>query len=561
MAIFDSSAPPRLPLRDLCEGERFERLDKLEAYYRGTCYDGRAYDWDGCFRGYGNDAPIAPGWYVPLAHRRPSARYDLGKVVTRALTSFVFGEGRHPTVDVAGDLEAEDFVRELVRESKLFVRMAEARNLGGAEGTAVLSWCVRDGRPRVSVQNAKHCKVLAWADEDELRPAAVLRAYSYEEPVYDPASKTTKRKTFWCVRFWNEQIERVYEPIPDDVAKEPFWPSWPSTETVHGFGFCPVYWIQNQPNAEDYDGDSDFEGALDLIDELNAVLSQATRGTKANTDPTLVVREDPVKMAQINKSGTLRKGSGAVIYATGGADYLELSGTAVESALATVKDLETRVLAICGVLRPDPEKLSGAAQSGKALEILYAPMLAVCSILRDQYADQGILPILRDMLRVARRWATSEPTLDPEGNPYRVGFTLDPRVEALPAGDTPGDVPVFVELERRPGTSEALSLTWPAYFAPTWADKSAAITAAKAANGDKPVLSQRTSIEVVGPMLGVVDVDEELERIHEDQEEALKRAREAMGGSPFATGLPFEPSRAPAKPDPDPDDPDPDDES
>lgn len=534
---------PALPLRDLVQGSRFASLDLLEQYYRGTVYDGRKFDWDGYYRGFGAAAAIEPGYYVPLKHRRPSARYDIGKVVVRRLTSFVLGESNAPNINVPGDEEAEDYVRELARVSNLWSKLKLARNLGGSCGTACVSWSIKRGRPRIRVHNPKHVCVLRWADEDDLRPAEVLKAYSYEER-REQADGTVKTVTLWRVRVWTEEVERVYEPIPDEVQKEPggLWRSWPSIEVRHGFGFCPFYWVQNQPEEEDYDGACDFDGACDLIDELNCVLSQTTKGTKANVDPTLVVREDPVKMAQVNQSRTVHKGSGNAIFAQGGAEYLQLSPASVDAGLKSASDLERRILDMCGVVKPDAEKLSGAAQSGKALEILYAPMLATCDTLREQYGDHCAVPILLDMLRVARKLATAEPTLNEQGELERPVFVLAPRIERVENhededesedGDDEeeGDeLPIFVEVKRTPGKSESLELVWPPYFAPTWADRQSAVTAAQLANGGKPVISQRTSVAAVSGLFGVVDVDEELAAIRHDAHEAMEMAREAMGG-------------------------------
>jgi hypothetical protein len=532
---------PPLPLRRLFEDDRFVCLDKLEQYYRGTQYDGRPYDWSGAFRGFGDTlaGAVMPGYYVPLAQRRPSARFDIGKVIVQRLSSFLFGESLRPSIVVAGDPDAEDYVRELARVSNLWARLRQARNKGGTCGTAVLSWSLKNGKPTIAVQNPKHVRVLSWSDEDELRPRVVLKAYSYCDELLDAESKAATVR--WSIRLWTDEIEARWRDVPNELAESGAWRDLPPSIVVrHGFGFCPVYWIQNQPEEEDHDGTGDFEGAEDLIDEMNATLSQTTRGTKANVDPTLVIHDDAVAPGRNDSGKVVQKGSGNVIWSKGGAEYLELSGQAVDAGLKTFAELERLICDQCGVVRTSAEKLSGAAQSARALEILYAPTLATAATLREQYGEHGAIPILLDMLRVARKLESAEPRLDAEGRSYVEKIILDPRLERVEdeaEGDEDGEddddgVPVMVEVERTPGTSEAIVLSWPPYFAPTWSDRKEAVAAAKEANGGKPVISHRTSVALVASLFGIADVDEELAQIEREQAAAVELAREAFGGDP-----------------------------
>ena len=92
----------------LCGAQRFQKLDRMESYYRCTQYEGRKYDWNGNMRGYGQAADIGPGWYVPLDLRRPSARYDLGRLAVQRFTAMVFGTERFPEIVVEGDDDAAD---------------------------------------------------------------------------------------------------------------------------------------------------------------------------------------------------------------------------------------------------------------------------------------------------------------------------------------------------------------------------------------------------------------------------------------------------------------------
>jgi hypothetical protein len=235
-----------------------------------------------------------------------------------------------------------------------------------------------------------------------------------------------------------------------------------------------------------------------------------------------------VRASAANNDGVLRRGTDNVIWSEGGAEYLELRGGSTQTALVLLDRLRSYALDSCGVVLADPEKLSGAAQSAQALRILYAPMLAKCDMLREQYTEFGIKPILRDMLSAARKLATTSQELTTEEGERVVvvqPVKLPPRVSEEEDGSTKVE-------ERVPGTSEDLVCNWNPYFSPTWSDIKTAAEAAKLANGGKPVISQQTSVASVQTLFGVDDVHEEMERIAKDAEAEVSLAQKAMGPGP-----------------------------
>lgn len=506
-------------LIELAETARFRDLDRLESYYRCAQDDHKKYDWDGMFLGYGAEADIAPGWFVPYKRRKPSSRYDLAKVIVNRLTSMLFGSDRFPELRVPGDEDAEDYVKALSEAARLPMRMAEARSLGGSCGTVALSWGFVKGKPRVEVHNAKHCTVLRWTDMSEMRVGAALKAYCYPRRVFENGKLVVK--DFFYARYWDETQEIVWEPMTREVASTVMWSNAPRRVIQHGFGFVPFYWVQNIPDSQDPDGESDYDGLCDTLDEINQLLSATGRGTKSNVDPTLVVKMDPA-----NNDGMLKRGSDNVIWSPGGAEYLELRGSSTQVALLLADKLRGYVLDAASVVLADPEKLSGAAQSAQALRILYAPMLAKCDVLREQYTAFAVVPILGDMLKAAKAVSGRKEAVTSEGARVVVvtEVVLPPRVEQ--SGETVKVTP------RTPGTSEDIICNWNPYFAPTWADINQATIAVKAANGDKPVISQETAIAAVQSLFGVTDVASELERIKEQAEDDVKLAQKAMGPGP-----------------------------
>lgn len=515
-----------LRLNAFVESGRSRKLDKYDQYFRAKQYDQKLYSWDGRVRPYNDgDADIEPGYYVPLAHRKPSALVHQSRKIVRRFTAMTLGGDRFCEVNVHGDDDAEDWCQELIRVSRLKSKMVEARNKGGACGTAVISWAFIDGKPRVNVHSAQRCFVIRWTDKDARRPAAVMEAYVYKRTIIDRDSGKPVVKDFYHARLWTEDEETIWDPIPEELAKDGTWPaSVPRYTVQHAFGFCPVYWVQNLPDSDNDDGESDYEGQLENFDEMSQVSSQIGKGTKGNVDPTLVVKDS----ANAN-TGSIRKGSENAIYSAGGADYLTLPGDAFNAAVEWLREMKAESSEVANIVFPSPTDLAGA-KSAAALRVIYGPMLTQCDTYRTQYGDFAIQPIVRDMLEVSRRVMAQEPgeaitTADGQRIQQRPTIVLDDRV--VESKDEEGKV-VQSTKRRSPGTSSNVVLNWPPYFPDTWADIKLAVDAASVATGMKAVLSQETAVKNIAPKFGAMNAEEELERIEEDMDKAEERAQSQL---------------------------------
>lgn len=514
-------------LVNLIDSQRFHEVDRHEAYLNAVQDFAKRYDWDGQLIQDGA-APIKPGWVVPLAMRKPRVRWDLPRVINNRFTGLLFGSDRFPEITVPGDKDAEEFVKGLAEAARLPMRMIEARRLGGAGGAVGASFGFVNGKPRIEVHSVKHLTVLEWRDRESLRPAAVLKVYCYPREVFDPNSGKVVQVDFYYARQWTELDETVWQPIPYDVAKTKDWARSPHTTYPHNLGFCPFYWAQNMPDSDDEVGVSDFDGLHDNFDEINRLLSAQARAVSYNADPTFVVKIDPAY-----NEGQVQKGQGAAVYSPGGAEYAVLPAHSVSVIKETLEQVRQATLDTANVVLPDPDKLSGAAQSAQALRILYAPMLAQADVLREQYGEGLIKPLLLGMLRAARQLGQQvlQQGVDENGVPVEVrgGVQVPPRIEQAEDG-------AVMLLDRLPGESEHLVLNWNPYFSPTWPDIKAATEAAQLANGGKPLISQRTSLAAVQSLFGVESVDDELARMEDEADAAIERAQKAMAAGAPAPG-------------------------
>jgi hypothetical protein len=498
---------PRLPLEVLINNDRRAALQVYESHLRGTQHENKNFTWDAEHMINGTASMFPVNGYVPLSKRRPSISKKTGKKITKKLTTMVFGHDRFPTIEIEGDDDAEDYVNELANVARIQTGMISARNKGGACGSVAISWGFKNGKPVVKVHSAAIVDVIEWQDYDERKPLKVIKCYDYEREVVK--GDKIESKKFWFVRYWDDQVEMTWRDLSDETAKLKTWAEVTSPEVIqHGLGVCPVIWVQNIRDDDDIDGESDFDGQLDEFDAIDCLASATQRGTISNVDPTLVIHDK-----KKGNDGIIRKGSGFTIYSERGASYLTLNGDSVKSANEILEDLENSAYEEAEVVILDPNELSGAGVSAAALKTRYYPMLAKCDLLRTQYGD-AIIEIMKALLESARRIGQSEE------------IKLEPRVVKDTEENEDGDmITKFTLVDRDPGKSSRISLKWPPYFPADWTDRKIGVETVKSATGDKAILSRESGLKLLATMLGINDIDEELERIRAEEDDQDSRAK------------------------------------
>ena len=323
----------------------------------------------------------------------------------------------------------------------------------------------------------------------------------------------------YYVQLWTETSEYVWERIEGDKSED--WIDEKPTAIVeHGYGECPVYFIQNSPDSDSVDGESDYDGLLDNSRELDRLASCTMKGTKANVDPTLHIKGDPNSYS----GDDIKKGSSNALICED-AKYLELSGSSVQTSLDLQSRTKQEMLDIAGVVLGDPATLGAKAVSGEALRMLYAPMVAHASDLRGQYGD-GIQRLLGGMLSAAQRIQSTPPS-----KPY-----------TTPAGLLVQEKPsVMVTKEGQklnPGNGTQVMTVWPEFFAPTSEDVSKSVDAALKANGT--LISSETAVRYTAEHFDVEDVEAEIEAIEEEKDSAAERFMQVSGPEPVGANAPEE---------------------
>lgn len=450
--------------------DRQSALERLWRFYRCMNYEGRKVEWDGKERvGHIEHEAIATAGFVPggfydvggamlpLKYRRPTAPYYLAKVIVSRFNGLLFGSGRHPNTIVTDDPDTDAWLTGFCDSTRLWSRMVLARTYGGAMGAVAVGFVFRDGKPKVEVHDPRWC-FPHFADREELILDRLEKRYQYPDMIRDEETGQMVEGWFWYRRVIDSEKDVLWPRVPVLDGQEPRWSQYRSVTTPHNFGFCPVVWIQNNEVQDDFDGDPDCQGVYDMIETIDALISQANRGILSNCDPTLHISTDD------DIPDGLRKGSDNAIKTSSGGSvsYLEISGAGPKAALEFADDLEKRVQRVARCVLDD--NFGGPARTEKEVDQNYSNMIEQADLLREQYGERGVKRLLEMVLKAARKLST--PVVMKDGETPRITRS----VIRLPKLDDGSD--------RKLGEGTMIELDWPDWYKPGLTDIAQAVDAA-----------------------------------------------------------------------------------
>ena len=483
---------------------RQQQLNRLWAYYCTQQYDARKVDWDGTpHMGHQEHEVVATAGFIPpvfvdqsgaalpLKFRRPTAPYHLARVVVKRFTSLLFSERQHPTIDVPGDADTEDYIDGLVDAGRLWAAMVQARNFGGAMGSVAIGFKFANGHLRIEVHDPRWLHPVFVSRED-LKLASLEKRYMY--PVEERDAKGVWQNVwYWYRRVIDRFTDTIYAQVPVGDGEEPDWERAIEERVEHQLGFCPVVWIQNQVVSDDIDGEPDCLGVYEMSEEIDALLAQSTKGTKANCDPTVVI------VTPDSFDDVLKKGSeNAIKLTAGSAAYMEINGSGLKSARELASELRGLALEVVQCVTDHPDV---ANRTATEIERVYSSMLARADEFREQYGERGVKPLVEMILEAVRR--LSEPR-EVDGQIVRAAIEVPPSIKD-------GQLQ-----SRKLGTGKMIQLRWPRYFAPSLADAQQAVQAAVAAKAGG-VVDQVTASKLVAEAFGVTDVTAMIEVLRKEQ--------------------------------------------
>lgn len=443
--------------RDTDLPERAWRIDVLSRVLDGTLYDVLQHD----FHAEKNEA----GEYVPIHQRKPSVRTGLIRTVVDDSVSLLFSEGHFPAVH-CDDESVRDALTAVTKDAKINLAMIEAATRGGVGSSAI--WLrFLSSRVFVSVLPTGYLTPF-WnpAEPDVLLSVTELRKVTGQQLADAGYAVDADAKRYWFQRTWDAQAENWFVPVEVDGKARPS--QIDAERTVrHGLGFVPVVWVRNLPGGNDIDGEPTFSGdAINTTIEVDYQLSQAGRGLRYSSDPTLLLKEPAGTDGQLVRSAS----NAIVVDKDGDGKLLEINGTASEAVVKYVEKLRELVLERLHGNRSSADKLS-AAQSGRALELMHQALIWLADKLRVTYGEGALLDVYRMIVRGSQRYPIT--------------------INGQTFGSLPSDKP--------------LSLVWPAWFQATAQDINT-LAAGLSTLITKGVLSRETATKTIAATFDIENI-------------------------------------------------------
>ena len=409
-------------------------------------------------------------------------RYQLCKVVVSDSISFLFSENHFPEIDCGEDYEeAEDTFAAIIKDTRLNETMLDGATRGSVG--SVCFWIrVLGSRLFFKALSTTYLTptfkpdapdTLAKVTEQYKVKGSALRAQGYEVADDEMASD------FWFRREWDDKAETWFLPwrVKDDKAT----PKVDKAKTVkHNLGFVPMVWALNLPGGDDVDGACTFKGAIPNSIEINYQLSQAGRGLKYSSSPTLVIKQDNPQAAQ-----TKVVGDALIVPTEGDAKLLEIGGDAAKAVVEYTREIRKLALESIGGSRADADKLS-AATSGRAMEMMNQSLIWLADKLRISYGEGALLKVLKMVAALSRAMKL----VDSDGAP----------IKPIPEG-------------------VKIALKWPSYYAPTSTDRNEDANALSLLVGGG-ILSAETATKSIAGEYDIEDADEERTLIQGEQADA-----------------------------------------
>jgi len=524
---------------------RQQELGWKLSWLHGQQYATYQYEWDGSRAldlqmVWTAPQDVPPGFIdmtgsdYPLRARRPIAPYQIAQQVFSQFTSMLFGEDTHPRVQVFGDPEGDDFCQGLIEGARLWSRMGEARDYGGACGAVAMSFRFHQGEPRIEVHNPVWANPTFLEGREDLYELSALELrwqvplevklpgrdqsrdpyrtlYAWRRRVIDAESDTTFHLV-WCGDEVREPVRVNGELVFPSGGEEPDWsdPQLVKLQIQHGLGECPAVWIPNLAavDGEPY-GKGDIDGNHALIREIDELNSAATFGIRANCDPSVVFEGTN----QIPDG--IKKGSNyPMAVPQGSVKYLEMTGSGTTAAAERVREIRQNFLdsVECVLTTQTPE--GGKPMTATEVIQQWGPMLRKVARLREQYGEYGVKPLLRKMLRAAvllssrgTRVVVPPKQVKLRGEPD----TFEPRLVPTALPD-----------------SIYLHLQWPRPIKPTLAEISQAVTAIVAVK-QASLIDLDSAVRFLAQFFEIENVDAVIDELEAQQMEAQLAGQDLDG--------------------------------
>lgn len=471
--------------------------------------DGTIYD----HLGYGFHEEKSPSEeYIPIRKRRPCIKSNLCKVVVDDSVSLLFSEGHFPELECGkGNDDIRINLHKIMKDVKLNEVMIDAA-IRGSVGSIAILFKVLNDRVFLEVKNTQYLTPI-WDPNEPDTLQYVTEQYKCKGCEFIAAGYTgvDKDEVYWFRRDWDKDREIHYLPLKNSNKSEGKEFVEDTQKSVsHRLGFTPVIWIKNLPGRtdNDIDGACTFTAAVDTQIEIDYQLSQAGRGLKYSSDPTLMIKEPG--FGDTGETSTSRVGGAAnalIVSENGDAKLLEISGSAAAAVIEYVKALREMGLEAIHGNRVNADKIS-AAQSGRAMEMMNQALIWLADKLRTPYGEGALVDIIYMIIKASNKFSLTTKRGD--------------KIEKIPL-------------------TTSVSLRWPAWYAPTSTDLTSTANAL-ATLIEAGLISQETAIKTIASIYDIEDTAAEKALIDAAMEVKHKKEVELKAKTPKET-----PKKSPEK--------------
>lgn len=438
-------------------------LDLYDSYYEMRAYSHLA-PWEQTLDSDNN--------YIPVRKRQPLLQYNVAKSFSATVASKLVGKRNFPELVVEEDPDTTELLRVILKASQLENKLMEPTRRELVAGSVFVRFKIVGTKYEISHYLSK------WTYpefDDEGNLDTVVIKYIYEDESDLDGQKKPKKK--WYKLELNKNSDILYDnPEYNEQGQEPVFKVVEKVD--HNFGFVQGEWFVTCENPQSVDGNSLFADELCMIDELNYSMSQSSQAIGYNQDPQLALKNiDEDEVDNLVKSSTKAWNLGR----EGEASFLEAGMSGVETADKFRDKIKKALMHSTRVMVVDEEKITGV-MSGKALEIMHAPLVDLVEEIRPQF-EKHLVTLVTKML-VATLMLRSQ------------------GVEILPVQIDPSYEPVSIEI----------TVTWPPIFAPTMEDLQKKVAVASTASSAN-LISRESLTRWLAKDFGVENVEEELQKI------------------------------------------------
>jgi len=410
--------------------------------------------------------------FVRIRKRKPRIILPFAKLLSTRTSAKLFGNKVAPKIQVEDDPNSEKYYNMIVETANLRAKMLSACRVMASLGSVFVRFYFADGNIIVKHYNPKFV-FPEFSDSGELKN--VMIRYLYFDKNDRDENGDPKKK--WYRVDLTPMSDILYDNPEFEEGEDPTFNI--VDEAYHEFGFVQGTWFKTVEQQNSIDGYSLIEDVLDFIDELCYNISQTSNVTEFNQDPLLILNkmtEDEISQLIRSSERTYNLGS------QGEARLLEASMNAPTFALELRQRMTQNIGTFTRLMLHDPEKMVGAAQSAKAMEILHEPMTELIDELRQNI---------------------NNPYKELVGKIALANLILKKRGEPVAVQTPEGFIPSFNYV-----------IYWREIFALTLDDIQRKVSAAVSATSAN-LISRETGTKYLAKEFGVENIEEEIIKIAE----------------------------------------------